>query len=36
MYNLVLLCPDSLPSGIAKQAGSIDEMKQLFVGWDPM
>jgi salicylate hydroxylase len=36
MYNLVLLCPDSLPMGVAKQAGSIDEMKQLFVGWDPM
>lgn len=36
MYNLVLLCPDSLPAGVAKQAGSVDEMKQLFVGWDPM
>lgn len=36
MYNLVLLCPDSLPMGVAKQAGSVDEMKQLFVGWDPM
>lgn len=36
MYNLVLLCPDSLPTGVAKQAGSVDEMKQLFVGWDPM
>ncbi|TLD29846.1 kinase-like protein [Venturia nashicola] len=36
MYNLVLLCPDSLPTGVAKQAGSVDEMKQLFVGWDPI
>jgi len=36
MYNLVLLCPDSLPMGVAKQAGSIDEMKELFVGWDPI
>lgn len=36
MYNIVLLCPDSLPMGVAKQAGSVDEMKQLFVGWDPM
>lgn len=35
-YNLVLLCPDTLPEGTAKQAGSVDEMKQLFVGWDPM
>jgi salicylate hydroxylase len=36
MYNIVLLCPDSLPIGVAKQAGSVDEMKELFVGWDPM
>ena len=35
-YNLVLLCPDSLPEGIPRQAGSVDEMRQLFVGWDPM
>jgi salicylate hydroxylase len=36
MYNIVLLCPDNLPADVAKQAGSVDEMKQLFVGWDPM
>jgi salicylate hydroxylase len=22
--------------GVAKQAGSVDEMKELFVGWDPI
>jgi salicylate hydroxylase len=36
MYNIVLLCPDNLPADVAKQAGSVEEMKQLFVGWDPM
>jgi salicylate hydroxylase len=36
MYNIVLLCPDNLPADVAKAAGSIDEMKQLFVGWDPV
>lgn len=36
MYNLVLLVPDNLPPGVSRQSGSIDEMKELFVGWDPM
>jgi salicylate hydroxylase len=36
MYNIVLLCPDDLPDNVSKQAGSVEEMKQLFVGWDPM
>ncbi|KAJ5574056.1 uncharacterized protein N7459_008483, partial [Penicillium hispanicum] len=36
MYNLVLLVPDTLPPGVARQAGSVDEMRELFVGWDPI
>jgi salicylate hydroxylase len=36
MYNIVLLCPDNLPTGVSKLAGSVEEMKDLFTGWDPM
>lgn len=36
MYNIVLIVPDSLPEGVAKQAGSVEEMRELFVGWDPV
>ncbi|KAF2668887.1 FAD binding domain protein [Microthyrium microscopicum] len=36
MYNIVLLCPDTLPDGLAKQAGSVDEIRTLFKGWDPI
>jgi salicylate hydroxylase len=36
MYNIVLLVPDNLPPGVSKQSGSVEEMKELFVGWDPM
>ena len=36
MYNLVLLCPDDLPNGLARTAGSISEMRALFAGWDPI
>lgn len=37
MYNIVLLTPDDdLLSPIAKQAGSADQMRALFEGWDPM
>ncbi|KAI0007803.1 FAD/NAD(P)-binding domain-containing protein [Xylariaceae sp. FL0662B] len=36
MYNIVLLVPDDLPSGTNKQMGSIEEMKALFRGWDPI
>lgn len=35
MYNLVLLCPDDLPEDVARQRGSLDEMRGLFRGWDP-
>lgn len=35
-FNLVLLAPDDLPDNVARQPGSLDEMKQLFAHWDPM
>jgi salicylate hydroxylase len=35
-YNIVLLVPDDLPANVSKQAGSVDEMKALFRGWDPV
>ncbi|KAK1144495.1 hypothetical protein N8T08_005368 [Aspergillus melleus] len=36
MFNIVLLVPDTLPPGVSRQAGSVDEMKALFAGWDPV
>ncbi|KAF2870628.1 FAD binding domain-containing protein [Massariosphaeria phaeospora] len=36
MYNVVLLVPDDLPESVARQEGSLQEMKQLFDGWDPV
>ncbi|KAJ5046833.1 uncharacterized protein L3040_004058 [Drepanopeziza brunnea f. sp. 'multigermtubi'] len=36
LYNLVLLCPDTLPAGVSKAEGEITEMKRLFEGWDPI
>ncbi|KAE8150824.1 FAD binding domain protein [Aspergillus avenaceus] len=36
MYNLVLLVPDNLPPGVARQVGSVEEMRGLFEGWDPV
>lgn len=36
MFNIVLLVPDNLPVGVSKQAGSGEEMRELFVSWDPM
>jgi 2-polyprenyl-6-methoxyphenol hydroxylase and related FAD-dependent oxidoreductases len=33
MFNIVLLVPDNLPPGISRQAGSVDEMRELFGGW---
>ncbi|KAF2480720.1 hypothetical protein BDY17DRAFT_318334 [Neohortaea acidophila] len=35
MFNLVLLTPDNLPPDVDRQAGSLDEMRQLFADWDP-
>jgi salicylate hydroxylase len=36
MFNIVLLVPDDLPAGVARQAGSVDEMRAIFEGWDPV
>ncbi|KAI1759189.1 FAD/NAD(P)-binding domain-containing protein [Hypoxylon sp. FL1150] len=35
-FNLVLITPDDLPSGISQQAGSVTEMRALFTDWDPI
>lgn len=36
MYNVVLLVPDDLEEGVARTSGSVNEMKDLFEGWDPV
>ncbi|KAI9685976.1 MAG: hypothetical protein M1822_003959 [Bathelium mastoideum] len=36
MYNIVLLVPDNLPADVAKQPGGLEEMMELFAGWDPV
>ncbi|WAO96154.1 FAD-binding-3 domain-containing protein [Fusarium falciforme] len=36
MYNIVLLVPDDLPEGVKRQTASVDEMRALFKGWDPI
>lgn len=36
MYNIVLLVPDDLPEGVSRSPGSVDQMKALFEGWDPI
>lgn len=36
MYNIVLLVPDNLPVGVSRRPGSVEEMKILFNGWDPI
>lgn len=36
MFNIVLLVPDNLPAGVARQTGSLEEMRAIFEGWDPV
>jgi salicylate hydroxylase len=36
MFNLVLLVPDDLPANVARQPGSLEEMRRLFENWDPI
>ncbi|KAF2765156.1 FAD/NAD(P)-binding domain-containing protein [Teratosphaeria nubilosa] len=36
MFNIVLLVPDNLPANVARQPGSLDEMRKIFNGWDPV
>ncbi|KAL7629144.1 hypothetical protein AAE478_000663 [Parahypoxylon ruwenzoriense] len=35
-YNLVLITPDDLPSGVSRQSGNVEEMRALFKDWDPI
>lgn len=35
-FNLVLLCPDNLPSSVRTQPGNFEEMREVFKGWDPV
>ncbi|KAH9906352.1 FAD binding domain-containing protein [Xylariomycetidae sp. FL2044] len=35
-FNLVLLCPDDLPEGSMRANANIEEMRELFRGWDPV
>ena len=36
MLNIVLLVPDDLPPDVAKAQGDLEEMAELFKGWDPI
>jgi len=36
VFNLVLLRPDNLPSGVRTTHGDLEEMKATFEGWDEM
>ena len=36
VYNLVFLCPDDLPQGVAKLEGDMEEMRERFAKWDPL
>ncbi|KAL3476842.1 FAD binding domain protein [Aspergillus californicus] len=36
MFNIVLLVPDTLPPGVSRETGSVEEMRALFEGWDPV
>ncbi|OUM54462.1 hypothetical protein BVG19_g3855 [[Candida] boidinii] len=33
-FNFVLLCPDTVPEGMSICPGTVEEMKNIFVGWD--
>lgn len=33
--NMVLLVPDNLPPDVARQSGSLEEMRAIFTDWDP-
>ncbi|CAA9965571.1 FAD binding domain containing protein [Pyrenophora teres f. maculata] len=36
MYNVVLVTPDDLEDGVSRLEANLDEMRKLFVGWDPV
>ncbi|KAI1805953.1 FAD/NAD(P)-binding domain-containing protein [Daldinia bambusicola] len=35
-FNLILITPDDLPSGVSRDAGSVEELRVLFKNWDPI
>jgi salicylate hydroxylase len=35
LYNIVLICPDNLPEGVALQNADLEELHALFATWDP-
>ncbi|CAP72894.1 uncharacterized protein PODANS_2_3250 [Podospora anserina S mat+] len=35
-YNLVFLCPDDMPSHVARSDASLREFRSKFSGWDPL
>lgn len=35
IYNLVLAVPDDLPPAVTKVPANIDQMREIFTGWDP-
>lgn len=35
VYNIVLICPDNLPEGVAQEAADLDELSAIFETWDP-
>jgi hypothetical protein len=34
-YNMVLIRPDDLPEGVKTDAGVVEELKEIYKGWDP-
>ncbi|KAF8537013.1 hypothetical protein BDD12DRAFT_848640 [Trichophaea hybrida] len=34
LYNIVLICPDNLPEGVALQNADLDELRGIFATWD--
>ncbi|PSN71900.1 FAD/NAD(P)-binding domain-containing protein [Corynespora cassiicola Philippines] len=35
LLNIVLLVPDTLPEGVSRASGNLDEMRSIFKDWDP-
>jgi salicylate hydroxylase len=34
LYNIVLICPDNLPEGVALQDADLQELRDIFATWD--
>jgi len=34
LYNIVLVCPDNLPEGLALQDADLQELRNIFATWD--